>query len=141
MKPCECKCHRWDEPDVWVEKEQICCQWVGEVNIRPWGRYDILWDGDDCKVKRITVNPGGKLSYQFHAQRSEDWIIINGTPMIILDDVEDHLHPGDRIHIAKGCRHRMENQSKLDVVFIEIQTGSYFGEDDIVRLEDSYDRI
>ena len=117
-----------------------CCQWMNEKNIRPWGRYDILWDGDDCKVKRITVSPGGKLSYQYHHKRAEDWIIISGSAMVTIDDNTFSAHSGERIHIAKTRKHRIENQSDEDVVFVEVQTGDYFGEDDIVRLEDSYGR-
>lgn len=138
-KICDCRCHRWDNEEIFTE-DVLCCEWSGEKFIRPWGRYEILWDGDDCKVKRITVNPGKKLSYQYHQKRAEDWIIIKGDPIITMDDRTYPLPSGNKLHIARGVKHRIENQSDESIVFIEVQTGSYLGEDDIVRLEDDYGR-
>jgi mannose-6-phosphate isomerase-like protein (cupin superfamily) len=111
-----------------------------EDNVRPWGRYDILYNGEDCKVKRITVKPGGKLSYQYHYKRSEIWTVISGNGFITLDDDTFYRYPGQTIHIPCGAKHRIENKGDVDLVFVEVQTGTYFGEDDIVRLEDDYGR-
>jgi mannose-6-phosphate isomerase-like protein (cupin superfamily) len=111
-----------------------------DESIRPWGQYQILYDGDDCKVKRITVNPGGKLSYQYHFKRNEDWLIISGHGVVTLDGIKSSISPGHRIHIATKIPHRVHNTGSEPLVFIEIQTGSYFGEDDIVRIEDDYGR-
>jgi mannose-6-phosphate isomerase len=94
----------------------------------------------DHKVKRIVVSPGKRLSYQTHAKRSEHWFIADGTATVILDGVESELVPGDSIDIAIGQAHRCENRGTTPVVFIEVQRGTYFGEDDIVRLEDDFGR-
>jgi mannose-6-phosphate isomerase len=94
----------------------------------------------DHKVKRIVVSPGKRLSYQTHAKRSEHWFIVDGTATVILDGVESELVPGDSIDIAIGQAHRCENRGTTPVVFIEVQRGTYFGEDDIVRLEDDFGR-
>lgn len=107
---------------------------------RPWGQYEVLLDAKDTKVKRITVNPGGKLSYQYHNRRSEHWIIISGVAHITLDDQSKIKTHRDHIYIPLGVKHRVENQQDYPLVFIEVQIGDYFGEDDIVRLEDIYNR-
>jgi mannose-6-phosphate isomerase len=112
-----------------------------EENVRPWGRYDILYDGDDCKVKRITVKPGKRLSYQYHHKRDELWKVISGVGCVTLDGIDWPVQAGSDVNILKGVRHRVENIGRDEpLVFIEIQTGTYFGEDDIVRLEDDYGR-
>jgi mannose-6-phosphate isomerase-like protein (cupin superfamily) len=108
---------------------------------RPWGKYEILVDTSYCKVKRITVNPAGKLSYQYHHKRSEVWTIVSGTATMTLDDVVTEHNYGDTILIPQGMKHRVENRKKEDLVFIEVQYGTYFGEDDIIRLEDNYGRL
>jgi mannose-6-phosphate isomerase len=107
---------------------------------RPWGQYQVLYDGDDCKVKRITVNPGGKLSYQYHLKRSEDWLVISGNGIVTLGKIKSSISPDQRVHISAETPHRIHNTGPEPLVFIEIQTGSYFGEDDIVRIEDDYGR-
>ena len=109
-------------------------------NIRPWGEYEILHEEDACKVKKITVNPGGKLSYQFHYKRNEVWSILEGTGIFTLDGVATICVPGDTLIIPTLAKHRIENTGAEPLTFIEVQRGSYFGEDDIVRLEDSYGR-
>lgn len=109
--------------------------------IRPWGHYDILLDNTACKVKRITVIPGGRLSYQKHFKRSETWVVVSGTGIFTLDDVEQEIKTGDILSIPVESAHRIHNtDSKIDLVFIEVQQGSYFGEDDIIRLDDDYGR-
>ena len=109
--------------------------------IRPWGEYQILLDDPKVKVKRIRVKPGQRLSYQYHTKRREEWIVVKGNLTIILDDDKVFRYPGESIHIPIGARHRAWNETDEDVIFIEVQTGTYFGEDDIIRLEDDFDRI
>lgn len=109
-------------------------------SVRPWGHYEILYDGPDCKVKRIVVNPDGKLSYQYHLKRTEDWIIVSGTGILTLMDVKSTVRPGERVHIAPKMSHRIHNTGDVELVFIEVQTGTYFGEDDIIRISDDYGR-
>jgi len=107
---------------------------------RPWGKYEILHEEENCKVKKITVKPGGRLSYQYHHKRSEVWTVVKGEAYMLLDD-ELSLHTyGETIIIPQGTKHRVENKGQDDLVFIEVQHGSYFGEDDIVRIEDDYNR-
>ena len=108
---------------------------------RPWGEYEILLDEWNVKVKRIRVKPNNRLSYQYHNKRREEWIVVKGNLNIILDDDKVFRYPGESIHIPIGARHRAWNETDEDVIFIEVQTGTYFGEDDIIRLEDDFDRI
>ena len=111
-----------------------------EHDDRPWGCYDVLSDDADSKVKRITVTPGCRLSYQRHAQRSEHWFIVSGSAVVTLDGVDKALEPGDSVDISVGTAHRITNPGPEPVVFIEVQHGTYFGEDDIERLQDDYGR-
>ena len=111
-----------------------------EVDERPWGKYEVLLDSPDVKVKRITVNPYSRLSYQYHDKRSERWVIVSGILSVILDDVRIIKTSGESIHIPLGSRHRACNETHEPVIFIEVQTGSYFGEDDIIRIKDDYNR-
>jgi mannose-1-phosphate guanylyltransferase/mannose-6-phosphate isomerase len=108
---------------------------------RPWGSYCILEDADDCKVKRLVVKPGQVLSLQLHHQRSEHWTVISGTAKVRLGDREFLLRANESTYIPVGTQHRLENPGKEDVHLIEVQTGNYFGEDDIVRYEDIYGRV
>lgn len=108
---------------------------------RPWGRYTVLEDGQDCKVKRLVVRPGGVLSLQRHRQRSEHWTVVSGQASVRLDDQEFTLGPGQATQIRVGQLHRLENRGEEEVHIIEVQTGTYFGEDDIERLEDKYGRV
>ena len=112
-----------------------------EKSLRPWGSYEILLDSDYCKVKRIIVNEGHRLSYQYHHKRSEVWTIVSGSGKVVLDDQESDINAGDVIQIPLGMRHRIHNNSDSDLIFIEVQQGTYFGEDDIVRLQDDYKRL
>ena len=111
-----------------------------EHDKRPWGEYFVMEDAATHKVKRIEVYPGGRLSYQYHAHRSEVWTIVSGTARVILNEEAFNLVSGEYIYIPQGARHRIENPSDTTLVFIEVQVGTYFGEDDIVRLEDDYNR-
>ena len=113
----------------------------GEFAERPWGTYIVLSDdGADHKVKRIVVRPGKRLSYQRHAKRAEHWFFVSGLARVTLDGNETELQPGQAIDIPMGAAHRIANEGNVDVVFIEVQHGTYFGEDDIVRLEDDFGR-
>jgi mannose-6-phosphate isomerase-like protein (cupin superfamily) len=107
---------------------------------RPWGRYTVLEDGEDCKVKRLVVRPGGVLSLQRHAHRSEHWTVVSGTARVRVGDDTRDLGANQTVEIPAGSLHRLENPGRHDVHIIEVQTGSYFGEDDIERLEDVYGR-
>lgn len=111
------------------------------TEFRPWGSYTILDESDSHKTKRIEVNPGQRLSYQSHQKRTELWLVIEGTAVVTLEDVEYELGYGQKIDIAVGQKHRVENRSDSVMKFIEIQTGTYFGEDDIVRYQDDYSRV
>lgn len=107
---------------------------------RPWGNFQVLDDRDRYKVKRLEVDPGQRLSYQKHAHRAEHWVVVEGFALVTLDGVANELTVGDSIDIPLGGAHRVENPGDAPLVFIEVQTGDYFGEDDIVRLEDDYGR-
>jgi len=113
---------------------------AGSGERRPWGEFVILDDGPAAKVKRITVEPGQRLPYQSHDKRSEHWIVVEGTAIVTLDDVDHSVPAGSTIEIPVHTKHRVRNDSNAPVVFIEVQTGTYFGEDDIVRYEDDYGR-
>ena len=112
-----------------------------EKEERPWGRFFVIHSEQKYKIKRIEVEPQGKLSYQYHKKRSETWIIIQGECLITLDGVTNKYLNGDTITIPQGMKHCIENKGKDIVVFIEVQTGTYFGEDDIVRIQDKYNRL
>jgi mannose-6-phosphate isomerase len=107
---------------------------------RPWGGFLVLEDRPTHKVKRIWVHPGQRLSYQKHMRRSEHWIIVEGRARITVDGKEILLGPGESVEIPLEAAHRIENIGDTELTFIEVQTGDYFGEDDIVRLEDDYGR-
>jgi mannose-6-phosphate isomerase len=107
---------------------------------RPWGSFTVLGEGEGYKVKRIEVLPGKRLSYQRHAQRAEHWMVVRGTAKVTLDGREILLNTGGVVDIAIGAAHRIENPGDVKMVFIEIQRGSYLGEDDITRLEDDFGR-
>ena len=108
---------------------------------RPWGRFFVIHDEPTYKLKRIEVDPGRRISYQYHHKRSEAWTIVDGIGCITLDGVVKNHSKGETVLIPQGVKHRIENKGLEKVVFIEVQTGSYFGEDDIVRIEDDYNRI
>ncbi len=107
---------------------------------RPWGTFTVLDEGNGFKVKRIEVLPGKRLSYQKHAQRAEHWVVVTGTAKVTLDDRDTTVEAGQAIDIAVGSAHRVENPGRGPLVFIEVQRGSYLGEDDIVRLQDDFGR-
>ena len=108
---------------------------------RPWGRFLVIDEGDNYKVKRLEVLPGKRLSYQRHTRRSEHWFVVRGNAKVTLNDEEFLVKTGESIDIPVGTAHRVENPSQDLLVFIETQTGDYFGEDDIERIEDDFGRI
>ncbi len=107
---------------------------------RPWGWVESLIAGERFQVKRITVQPGQTLSLQSHFHRSEHWIVVEGTARVIMDDTDSLLTENQSLYVPAGSKHRVENPGRIPVVFIEVQTGAYLGEDDIVRYEDRYAR-
>ena len=107
---------------------------------RPWGVFFVLSDEKDFKIKKIEVNPSKRLSYQFHNKRSELWYILNGEGIVTINDKKTEVKKGSVIKIKKLEKHRIENNGSKILTFIEVQTGSYFGEDDIVRIQDDFDR-
>jgi mannose-6-phosphate isomerase len=113
---------------------------VGEFDERPWGDYLVLADEENHKVKRIRVLPGKRISYQRHERRSEHWFIISGAATVTLDEVDRTIGDGDTVDVLVGIAHRIENTGVADLIFIEVQHGEYFGEDDILRIEDDFGR-
>ena len=111
-----------------------------ENNTRPWGYYKVLADEGDHKVKRIVIYPGQRLSLQKHQQRAEHWFVLSGEGMVTLDGEILNKKEGDSVEIPRGSVHRIENLGTENLSFIEVQTGDYFGEDDIERMEDDYGR-
>jgi mannose-1-phosphate guanylyltransferase len=107
---------------------------------RPWGTYSVIEEGAQFKIKRIEVKPGGSLSLQMHHHRSEHWIVISGEATVVNGDVDLVLHSNQSTYIPAGNKHRLTNAGPVDLVLIEVQSGSYLGEDDIVRFEDIYGR-
>lgn len=107
---------------------------------RPWGRFVILDQGDGFKVKRIEVMAGKRLSLQSHEQRQEQWTVVGGQALVTVDSAEHRLGPGESIRIPRQARHRVACVGAEPLCFIEVQTGAYLGEDDIVRYEDDFSR-
>jgi mannose-6-phosphate isomerase len=112
-----------------------------ETDHRPWGYYTVLSDEPDHKVKRICVFPGKRLSLQRHHRRGEHWYLVRGEAVATLEDREIALRPGDAVDIPCGVAHRLRNVGEDEAAFIEVQTGEYFGEDDIERIADDYGRV
>ena len=107
---------------------------------RPWGSFDVLVDDVDHKVKTIAVHPGHQLSYQRHARRSEHWFVVRGEGVVTLDGTKVEVAAGSAIQVPVGVAHRIECTGEGQLVFLEVQHGESFGEDDIVRLEDDFGR-
>jgi mannose-6-phosphate isomerase len=114
---------------------------ANERDDRPWGSYEVLLDDPDHKVKQIRVAPGKRLSYQVHGRRSEHWFFVRGAGLATLDGAQVEVGAGIAVDIPVGTAHRIENVGADDLVFVEVQHGDYFGEDDIVRLEDDFGRV
>ena len=107
---------------------------------RPWGSYDSIETGERFQVKRIVVEPGASLSLQMHHHRAEHWIVVKGTARVTRGDERFLLTENQSTYIPLGTRHRLENPGRLPLEIIEVQSGAYLGEDDIVRFEDAYGR-
>jgi mannose-6-phosphate isomerase-like protein (cupin superfamily) len=107
---------------------------------RPWGTFTVLDEAANYKVKRIEVLPGKRLSYQKHARRSEHWMVVQGDARVTLDGAEIRLSAGMAVDIPVGSAHRIENPGLEKLIFIEVQRGTYLGEDDIQRLQDDFGR-
>ncbi|MCA6126258.1 mannose-1-phosphate guanylyltransferase/mannose-6-phosphate isomerase [Bradyrhizobium sp. WSM 1704] len=126
-----------------VAKLKVTAPEVTESHIkvhRPWGSYQSVDNGERHQVKRIVVKPGGRLSLQKHHHRSEHWIVVRGTAQVTVNELIKTVHENESIYIPIGAVHRLENPGKIQLELIEVQTGSYFGEDDIIRIEDDYQR-
>ena len=113
---------------------------IDDDSFGPWGRYEVLQDEPTHKVKCIYVKPNSRLSYQRHQKRAEHWFIVSGVATVTLDGQEFEKNAGETVDIEIGQLHRVANQGTQELVFIEVQTGTYFGEDDIERIEDDYAR-
>ncbi len=111
-----------------------------ETATPPWGKWEVMLDQPGYKVKRITVDPGQQLSYQKHTQRREHWVAVLGEGLVLLEGKEHILVVGDSIDVPAGMLHRVTNPGSAPFIFIEVQIGSYLGEDDIVRIENHYGR-
>ena len=111
-----------------------------EKSERPWGRYEVLQESATYKVKSIHVNPGKRLSYQRHQKRAEHWFITSGTGEVTIDGVTSKVSAGSTVDIKINELHRISNTGNVELIFVEVQTGSYFGEDDIERVEDDFGR-
>lgn len=111
-----------------------------KIYSRPWGTYQTLKINQSCQVKWIEVNPKSKLSLQKHLKRSEHWIVVEGRPLITIDKTTKTFNKNDHVFIPKEAIHRIENDTDRKVIIVEVQIGTYLGEDDIIRIEDIYGR-
>jgi mannose-1-phosphate guanylyltransferase/mannose-6-phosphate isomerase len=107
---------------------------------RPWGHYDSVDSGERFQVKRIVVEPGARLSLQMHHHRAEHWVVVRGTALVTRGEERFIVSENESAYIPLGVSHRLENPGKMPLEIIEVQSGSYLGEDDIVRLDDQYGR-
>ncbi|RDU62655.1 mannose-1-phosphate guanylyltransferase/mannose-6-phosphate isomerase [Helicobacter sp. MIT 14-3879] len=121
------------------ENNSELCQ-IHRTVYRPWGSYSVLLDGDKYKIKQIIVKPKKRLSLQKHFHRNEHWIVVSGSAIVTIEDKEFILKSNESTYIPMGSVHRLENPGKIDLIIIEVQAGEYLGEDDIIRLEDDFNR-
>jgi len=108
---------------------------------RPWGGFQTIEEGPGYKVKRLVVDPGCRLSLQRHRLRAESWIVVSGTPRVIVSGRARRLRAREMVHVPRGAWHRIENHGRARAVIIEVQHGPYLGEDDIIRRQDDYGRV
>lgn len=111
-----------------------------EHDKRPWGEYWVLEDTATHKVKKVLVNQGQRLSLQYHKFRSEVWTIVSGIATVTIEGEEKQYNVGEAVYVPQGAVHRIANYGDIPLIFIEVQYGTYFGEDDIIRIEDDYNR-
>jgi len=112
---------------------------LGSEN-RPWGNYEVIKETDSYKIKVITVEPGQRLSYQVHDKRDEYWVVISGNGLLTVNGTDSTCFPGTAICIEANDAHRVANTGTTPLIFAEVQLGTYFGEDDIIRIDDDYGR-
>ncbi len=112
----------------------------GQADLRPWGRWEVLGVGNAYAVKRIDVLPGARLSLQYHNHRAEHWIVVAGSGIVTIGEHKKRVATGDHLFIPRKTKHRIANNSDVTLVFIEVQTGERLEEEDIVRVQDDYDR-
>ena len=113
---------------------------TGEIGERPWGTYEVLTEADGYKVKRIKVVPGGRLSLQSHQHRAEHWVVVAGIATVTVGEVVQKVVVNEHVYVPFKVKHRLENATRGPLVLIEVQSGSYLGEDDILRFDDIYGR-
>jgi len=113
---------------------------VGDFEARPWGGFQTIEEGPGYKVKRLYVEPGRRLSLQRHRFRAESWIVVAGSPRLIVGGAARRVRPREMLTVPRGAWHRIENPSRVPVTIIEVQHGPYLGEDDIIRREDDFGR-
>ena len=123
-----------------LKEKEIQQAEIFPIDHRPWGWFETIALGQRFQVKRIVVNPAAALSLQSHNHRSEHWVVVEGTAKITIDDDVKLLEEGQSVYIPLGAIHRLENPGTVPMVLIEVQTGNYLGEDDIIRYEDAYRR-
>ncbi|MGH3444798.1 MAG: phosphomannose isomerase type II C-terminal cupin domain [Nocardioidaceae bacterium] len=111
-----------------------------ESDERPWGSWQVVDAGEGYKIKRIHVAPGARLSYQTHRHRAEHWVVVHGTATCTIEGAVSTAGPGESVDVAVGAAHRIANDGDEELIVVEVQRGSYTGEDDIVRLDDDYGR-
>lgn len=128
------------EPIKAVKADKTCLPIIGNRENRPWGYYETIELGQRFQVKRILVEPGQTLSLQSHRHRAEYWVVVKGTAQVDIDDNTSLVCEGEATHIPLGAVHRMHNPGKIPMELIEVQIGSYLGEDDIIRYDDIYGR-
>ena len=113
---------------------------TNENVIKPWGSYETIYSDDNTKVKIIRISPNQRPSYQYHFKRTETWVVVQGEGSLTLNDSVSTVRKGDVIFVEREAKHRIQNTGTNDLVFVEVQLGEYFGEDDIVRVSDDYSR-
>jgi mannose-6-phosphate isomerase len=123
-----------------IESSLTLTSSIAATELRPWGAFTILEEGQGYKIKRIEVNPNHRLSLQMHHHRSEHWIVISGIAKVTRGDEEIMLSTNQSTYVPRFTAHRLENPGKVPLVLIEVQNGEYLGEDDIVRFDDDYAR-
>lgn len=111
------------------------------IETRPWGSFIILHDSENCKIKRLILKPKKRFSLQYHTKRTETWTLVKGKAKIRIGDSEKTYSYGETVSVPASAVHRVENIGDEDVEIIEVQTGTYFGEDDITRIEDDFGRV
>ena len=113
---------------------------IHSITYRPWGNFITIEENENWKVKKIEINPGSRISLQLHKYRSEHWIVVSGIANVEIDDKLSEIKKNESIYVPKGCKHRLSNLNQVPLIIIEIQSGSYLGEDDIIRFKDMYGR-